>query len=120
MAILGPSGASDIAGMMRLDLIFGGKYYNSEEILISVQPRIFYLIEFVLISCWSREARRSVPGSSPVQARGEEAASERSSPCRQAFDAENEGSRSRAPVESSAADESAILQAQLILAESSW
>lgn len=24
MAILGPSGASDIAGMMRLDLIFGG------------------------------------------------------------------------------------------------
>jgi hypothetical protein len=26
LAILGPSGAGDIAGMMRLDLIFGGNY----------------------------------------------------------------------------------------------
>lgn len=32
LAILGPSGAGDVAGMMRLDLIFGGKYAPCKQV----------------------------------------------------------------------------------------
>lgn len=40
LAILGPSGAGDLAGMMRLDLIFGGEQYFSCSHSINVHQKL--------------------------------------------------------------------------------